>query len=63
MKSKKQQKKEQLERYFSDLKFLFLRKFEKFCSSNINNEHQEKALLELVDEIVYVKKLLDEERL
>jgi hypothetical protein len=49
--------------YFLDLKRLFLKKFEIFCSTNMNAQHEVKALTSLFREIIYVKSLLDKEGL
>jgi hypothetical protein len=53
-------KRDVLEKYFYDLKALFLRRFEIFNADTMLEEHDILRLSELFKEIIYVKSVLDE---
>lgn len=53
------EKRIRLERYFEDLKKLFLRRFDAFEAMRKADIHDAKRLEELLKEIVYVKSILD----
>ncbi len=54
---------EVFQRYHDDLRMLFLKRFDSFCKSSTHRAFDKRVLLDLFDEVLYVKSLLEKDAL